>query len=695
MRKKSANLFNVDSAISGIIDTEGNITSNSSYKTSDYISVTPENIIKAFYLSNGIVYPANMSRLAAFDENKNVVVSAGSASAINTYTIPSGVYYIRFSSANGVLNSEYMIISGNDTPSSYIPYVDYFVATEDFVEEAVGGRIKQIEDDIDLTKAYMDLKQSANVLDKSTITTGVKINKNGILSPNNQSSTSDYIPVTSEDVLKAYYIVNDNVINSNILSVACYDEGKNLISNAGTDTSSQTFIVPSGVYFVRLSWSTGLGDTYMIIVNQQDAPSKYIPYEQGYVAKVDFIVDVLKEKNVLQGTISKEETDFWTLDKSANLFDKNNVVDGEYFNTNGTIRTSGAMSRSFVHVFESGDYAFKVAGDFYGLANACKIPLFDKDKIYVKTIIATTSETTASAGNIVYLTISEQDIIDGAYYIGYSLHTNNKDSFMFIEGSSYPNTYIAFRQNWRLPDLTIDAAINPLFDKKVVFDGDSICAGNGSEMGHYGRGWAGRIGVDNNMEWYNVGVSGACVTAETYFLNNTPRHWVSRYIDTIYTDYPDLDYLIGEGGTNDADNFYSTPEKLGTFSETDFTGPFDDTTFYGAMDSWCKKALTYFPKAKIGFIIAHKMGTNFVTYVKNRYDYFTYAEKVCKKWGIPVINLWETGQLRPDVESNYNPIYNTIETATEHGYLYYDGQHLTAYGYDLISPKIEAWMKSL
>ena len=239
---------------------------------------------------------------------------------------------------------------------------------------------------------------------------------------------------------------------------------------------------------------------------------------------------------------------------------------------------------------------------------------------------------------------------------------------------------------------------NPLFGKKVVFDGDSICHGN-ADGGTLG-GWAKRIGTRNNMTWHNEAVAGATIATHTYIGNppdtEQPRHWISSNIDTIHASYPDADYIILEGGTNDADRYRQVGEaQPGTFDPTDFIGPFDDTTFYGSMDSLCQKALTYYPKSKIGFIVAQKMGTGFGSNVTGRRTYFDYAKEVCKKWGIPVIDLWDEGQLRPDISTMYNPTYNTIQTATEQGLLYYDGQHLTKFGYDVIVPKIEAWMRNL
>ena len=74
--------------------------------------------------------------------------------------------------------------------------------------------------------------------------------------------------------------------------------------------------------------------------------------------------------------------------------------------------------------------------------------------------------------------------------------------------------------------------LNPLYEKKVVFDGDSICHAT-SETLDPNRGWAYRIGAKNSMEWYNVGRSGATVTAEMYSEKTGARHWVSRSIDRI------------------------------------------------------------------------------------------------------------------------------------------------------------------
>ena len=558
------------------------------------------------------------------------------------------------------------------------------------VDEALA--FKADTSSIDSITNKMELVKSENLFDKNSVSVGF-VYTNGYIGGDVNYRYSRFIKVNAGDVLRSYYKPS-GIYPVNMAYICAYDSNKNAVSESGAISVTE-YTVPEGVEYIVVSFLLALYETAMIIVYDEIAPDDFIPYfEPYYIATQDFVDKVLSDLDVRTGLISKDKTDFWQEDKSDNLFNVDDITEDEYYYIDGTIAQSNSMFRSLVKISGAGQYSFKVCGLWYGLTNAFKIPTFDKDGLFVKTLTATTSEVTATDTNSALLTIGSQDISDGVAYIGYSEKKSLKNNLMVVKSSSYPSEYIPYYDRWLLPDLYIDSDENQLKGKIAVFDGDSICAGIGSAMGDYGDGWAGRIGVKNKMSYHNVGVGGATITAETYS-GQTPRHWVSRSIDTIYQNYPNADYIILEGGTNDADNFYNTPEKLGTFDETDFTGPFDDTTFYGAMDSLCKKALTYFPKAKIGFIVAHKMGKGFTSYTKNRNDYFTYASRVCKKWGIPVLNLWEDGQLRPDLISMYDPTYNTIETATEHGLCYYDGQHLTAYGYDVISPKIEAFMKSL
>lgn len=225
---------------------------------------------------------------------------------------------------------------------------------------------------------------------------------------------------------------------------------------------------------------------------------------------------------------------------------------------------------------------------------------------------------------------------------------------------------------------------NPLVGKKVVFDGDSICHGTsvGSVDSTYGYGWAGRIGVANKMEWTNKGRSGGVITKGL-----TGRHCLCDNIDIIHNEVPTLDYLILEGGTNDADLLGE--EGLGTYDANDYGGTYDATTFSGALETLFYKAINYYHGAKIGYIVAHKMPSD-----TPRRGFFDRAVEICEKWGIPYIDLWHSSPLNSKLTVHWDKTLDA-QGNIDAGKMYTDGQHLTAVGYDIITPKIEAWMKAL
>ncbi len=235
---------------------------------------------------------------------------------------------------------------------------------------------------------------------------------------------------------------------------------------------------------------------------------------------------------------------------------------------------------------------------------------------------------------------------------------------------------------------------NRLYGKIAVFDGDSISSGSSPSGRHP---WAKLIGEKNNMTWKNYSCGGGTITAEMYVESTgTARHWVSRTIDKIHDEFETLDYLILEGGTNDADLIRAEPKRFGTYDISDYSGNYDDSTFTGSLEMLFYKATKYYPTAKIGFIVAQKMGRTSQGYGanNNRRRYFLRAIEICKKWGIPYLDLWEGCPLNPALPQYYNPELSVDENNAQ-GYCYTDGQHLTSTGYAVVTSKIEAFMQTL
>jgi len=281
---------------------------------------------------------------------------------------------------------------------------------------------------------------------------------------------------------------------------------------------------------------------------------------------------------------------------------------------------------------------------------------------------------------------------------GYYVIDINKQtiaSFMICEANKFPDFYAEYGvlyANNNMKYNAIDIAYAPLKGKVLVCDGDSIAAATPDDPEGRG-GWFGRLKEDEMISGANYAIGGGTIT----YLSDS-RHCISRSLSAIHTDYPTLDYLILEGGTNDADligqwSGDTPPANFGTWSETDFSGNYDDTTFCGAVEAMFYRAINYWQNAHIGFIVAMEMGTNLAS-LTNRKRYFDEIVKIAKKWHIPVLNLWDNSGADARLTAFYDSSMSIAENVAAHKF-YRDGQHPSSYGYNKMQPMINAWVKSL
>ena len=255
---------------------------------------------------------------------------------------------------------------------------------------------------------------------------------------------------------------------------------------------------------------------------------------------------------------------------------------------------------------------------------------------------------------------------------------------------------------------------NRLQGKIAAFDGDSICKG---VMDEEKLGWAGRIAQSSNMtclnyaksggtvctdtySWNEANVSGLDWSSNTYYVYNpdatattdmykvvsesewngsdklytkgSAKHWESASIENIYAAIPDADYVVLEACLNDC--FNSVP--LGSVPDSYYASVVT-TNYAGAFEHMIRRAMTLFPTARIGVIIPPPPRSG------QKHDaYHEIAREVCKKYSIPVLDLHRESGLCPWIEA---------QSAVTYG----DATHPNAAGYEIITPKIEAWMRSL
>lgn len=214
---------------------------------------------------------------------------------------------------------------------------------------------------------------------------------------------------------------------------------------------------------------------------------------------------------------------------------------------------------------------------------------------------------------------------------------------------------------------------NPLQGKKALFVGDSICEAI-CEQGDptYGKtmGWAGRILAANGMSGINLGYSGASVSncrGTNTILNQLKRMAGRKY-----------DYVILHGGTNDA--WDSAP--VGEMTQG-FDGPFDVSTFAGGLEDMISYAKKTYPGAYMGYIINFRFYRTDVGKLSQMDAYVDATIAICEKWEIPYLDLFH------DDDFNLKKLKTNTFTNLP------DMIHPNSSGYDILTPVIEAWMKTL
>ena len=252
-----------------------------------------------------------------------------------------------------------------------------------------------------------------------------------------------------------------------------------------------------------------------------------------------------------------------------------------------------------------------------------------------------------------------------AYYIKIVGGVNKIDEVMLTPGETLPSSYIDYNNySINITDTKLINDIinktykkinnynNVLIGKSALYFGDSICYGEG-----YRGGYAKLISENNNMSYTNKGVSGATITR---------REGVSCILDSVLNSTETADYIILEGGTNDAGGF----QEFGEIT-TGYTAALNETTFCGAVESLLKNSLIKWHDKKICFILTTNTHRR-----PNQKHYFDTIKQICEKWSIPYLDLFTKGRLNTNIEIMKNS-YTSDWQGTP------DGLHPNEQGYKL------------
>ena len=211
-------------------------------------------------------------------------------------------------------------------------------------------------------------------------------------------------------------------------------------------------------------------------------------------------------------------------------------------------------------------------------------------------------------------------------------------------------------------------------DKTAIFFGDSITMG---KDGNYS--WANYIGDHYDLKkTVNAGISGGVFSTfrgQYWIVDVVKKHKGEKY-----------DYVIMHGGINDIALVSKFGEQKGSYSKTDFSGKYDTSTFLGGLETYIYTVKKQWPNAKIGFIINYRTPAD-KSVDKISSEYYALIREVCKKWDVKYINLYNG-------KTSKGEKYSDILKVTTDKYIS-DGTHLNRKGYNVISPYIYDWMKTL
>ncbi len=262
----------------------------------------------------------------------------------------------------------------------------------------------------------------------------------------------------------------------------------------------------------------------------------------------------------------------------------------------------------------------------------------------------------------------------GVSFVRFNVPAEARETFLVIKNKEFDQSYYT-----RITKVDADEVGDPLFEKECLFVGDSLCSASQDDKVDGLRGWARRVKELSGAISTNCGSGGSAFS--TIRLDNPNDHtYQIIYKQLTKSDKKDFDYVLIEGGTNDA--WETAP--IGVVSEGFEPANFDLSTYAGGLEMAIYTAVKeYGNKAAIGYLMAYQMPRNKKGVVATKMnDYYTMGKEICEKWNISYFDMYNHTEINKKLDPQ----------GTEH---VPDGTHADASGYDIIGPYITDYMRSM
>lgn len=194
---------------------------------------------------------------------------------------------------------------------------------------------------------------------------------------------------------------------------------------------------------------------------------------------------------------------------------------------------------------------------------------------------------------------------------------------------------------------------NPLKGKTIYNFGDSISNGQGNLVGDKRLGPAELVALDNDMICTDFAVSGSTMSTA-----GGGNYILKRINDAISASPITPDFVLLTGGINDLKvtsvGDFSEPSSDDDFGEK-YISLLDTSNFSGAFETAIYRILNAWPGTQLIYMTEHKMPSHYNDGTETLYQT---AKKICKKWCVSILDMWNSGGLNMSVLAN-NKAYGT------------------------------------
>lgn len=283
---------------------------------------------------------------------------------------------------------------------------------------------------------------------------------------------------------------------------------------------------------------------------------------------------------------------------------------------------------------------FSIVGDG---VNKWSVRLYDENK----TLLYASQQITGSVNSVV--TYSGLAAESGVAYARFNLECVDNDVDNLISKFTISRTYTEQMPPFDTSNFALkeDIEIPPLKGCKILNLGDSIAQGGGND----GKSYAHIIAEKYDCTFLSNAVGGATMTDTSI---NNALNQIAAAIESYQT--VDFDFIFLEGGTNDV-NTVEVGELLAD-DNYDYT-QCATNTFAGALENAIGTLRNQWATATIIFISVHKMTSRDLEKQKIYHDM---AVKCCKKWGIPIADIFAEGQITSYIPSIATTCFPKSET---------------------------------